>query len=391
MSSQFPDYDELSYSQSLDTPSEPSNLPVRLTRKKKKGMLNDDDDTSFPQSSQNNSQTSMIIPNARRKRSFPVSIFDDPEAEGGLQVVHTDNPGANIHPARRLSADHYRPASSTSYAPLEFQKSTTAPSKVARTFRLSRIASARTGYMEGELALRMSSCGELSEQRSHFNLEKIDAKDELEEVIGAPPCSVTVMLDYYEVMKLCNSYPEMMTQMQDPKYENGIFSLSGATGLLRKSVEVGRDIAVVTSFMYGPDAEMHVKGEVRLNKVEFQELGNALDSIKAIFQKFPIALRNDRSAQLILDVSSNMMLHMIEGEYGRPSPQEFDDMPPTLMRAFFKVYNEAQNYNTATAVLSMVRSKMESAGVKTDIDMYTYLHQIWNDIPLLFEGMRANL
>jgi hypothetical protein len=390
MSSQFPNSGELSLSQSFDSPSD---LPARLTRKKKKDILNDD--VSFP-------QTSAIIPNARRKRSLPdtfyqESIFDDPETEGGLQIIHTDNPGAKmgergyIQPARRLSADHYRPASSTSYAPLESQKATTAPSKVARTFRLSRVASARTGYMEGELALRVSSCGELSEQRTHFNLQKFEAKDELEEVNGVPPCSFTVMLDYYEVMKLCSIYPEMVVQMQDPKYENGIFSLSGATGLLRRSVEVGRDIAVVTSFIYGPDAEMLVKGEVRLNRAEFQELGNALESIKAIFQKFPIALRNDRSAQLILDVSSNMMLHMLEGEYGRPTPQDFDDMPPSLMKAFFKVYNEAQNYNTATAVLAMVRSKMESAGVKSDIDQYTYLHQIWNDIPLLFEGMRANL
>jgi hypothetical protein len=190
------------------TPPGPNALPNRLSRNKKKiNIILDDEEPSQACGEDTifiNSQKHFLPqfvdkgPIPKKQKRDVVSIFDEPEEahKGGLTGVYTDNPGAKkgekgyIEPQRRLSALQYQNSSfPTSYAPpSESHENTVFYSRVAHTWKLSRSATVRTGYMDGELTLRISSCGELSEKRTPFRPDQVS--EEL--VMGLVMCHLVV-------------------------------------------------------------------------------------------------------------------------------------------------------------------------------------------------------
>jgi hypothetical protein len=252
--------------------------------------------------------------------------------------------------------------------------------KVYGKYNISERISCRTGYMDGRLLARLSDCPELDEERC----VDPDSKSAVE-----VPRSRTVMLTGEQLRVLQVRYPSIYEAlMSGDVYSEFILQPPQASQYQVKldptiMIEDGR--VVLRSWL--PVLDQTTDGKVCFTKEEFIKLGEVLNYISAQFRRFPEEYPDEQISDTILEVSASTLLNLIVPIYGPVGQNDIRDFSEDFRNAYFRAYNEILNFGYTTAMIDEIEDIMAEAGLETNADIYTWVHQTMNQQPLLLKRM----
>lgn len=232
--------------------------------------------------------------------------------------------------------------------------------KLANNIKLGdRGSSARTGYYDGHLMLRVAESDIVRKDGNGYKF---------------------AMLDHNEVYELVHKQKEILSAVNLTKRK--VFPLGKSKGL---AVSNG------TTVFGARKGDKASKFKVCLTALEFYELTKSLKVIDLVFKTYPNNLRNNHVSLTLLEVAGEMVLSMLEDEYGPVGVAHFQEMRPEFARAIFSVMSQVLNFTFSTSIIAKAKERLIARGVECPFDLFNILYQTLNQTSVLLEFMKSKV
>jgi hypothetical protein len=260
---------------------------------------------------------------------------------------------------------------------------------------LTNDVSLRTGYINGNLVLRLSDGNEVDWK---FVPPQPDQSNE-------HGCFNTVMIPPREFSMLQSRYMDMLSATVNPtpgfQKEFHLTQIQPGELIEKKSpvtsVHIGDNQAVFRSWYNDPHPRAGQQpgrltlGKVVLSREQLFSLGKYFGDFDTVFSRFPHDMVADPIAQIMLDITADMILTRMKRSIPDIHHDDFVTFPREFTSVFFYEYTHCMNMGMSTNILRRVRDKMQEVGLTADFDLYTYFHQCVNQLNILLMAMYAIL